>query len=1801
MKNCRASLAMLLAVAMTFGLVSPAYAYTAPEGSTPKVQVTISEEKAGNSDVPDMRKLVVKARTTESESLALATTMVALSYDNTVIQPVGCTYDSTDGTPTYAPIENNSITSGTTKLTTPFSSVCSANPQQPMAPNFTFTGAKWVVNGTRTAFQLNMSTNNNTSGTSLTKTDKTISEFTYRVIDGEKLSKDAFRIETYDAPNTLIGQLFPNESEYNGIRFGLIEKNSKDLYYGSKQQADDIAATLTYENSTIAELGTLSLVLYPADTSTNVTVDPNQEQKLTIKATAMDKYGNEMKVPATVDWTSSGEAADSALPEGVTLTPAADKASAELKISPTAQGGTAKIKIVDRDSGKTSDEITITISRPDSKPETIAFKLKDGGTVTGTAKQPYTVAKPAGSANNTVVFDVEVCDQFGETMSSDTVNITSSGGNENLTFDDTSKTLTVKPGAKVDDTITLTASIGSTVTTTLVIKVVDIEFTVQDDAITPNAATYGDTWGQIIPSASIHKEKISASVSGRTVEGTYAVATPDAKPSAGSQSYKILFTSKDGQYQGVTVPVTNNTVTVARKPITVKAADVTLVYGQDIPTSFELVKPISGLVGTDGVDALGVTLKCDAVSDFGTYTITKASEPASANYNVTVNDGTLTINKADVTPTQVTIAPILANDSTNTETGLKGKLPNSLAWTYGTDNSKSVTLDMQWDELKGFDSKGGEYTVTGRPVKNDKAKNFNVDTAAVTAAISVKPIIAKVSLDPSSATVNRNKVKGLTNPSYADFKLPASVPVTYEVDTGFTAPTAPASISEWLKTPSELQDAAKNPICKSVNASLKMPPWATVDEKDIRFTIEFSEETTPVLIKIDMPKSVVYGTALNPKLTVEQDPDEEDAPPAGVNWQWDLRWEGVAPTSYGPTSTAPTKVGTYKLTATLKDAAYSGSAEAAVTITAKDITNDADVTVSVAEGPYTYTGAPQTPTVTVTGLIKDTDYKVEYANNTNAGTATVTVTGIGNYTGSKTATFTINKYDISNPAYGYSIKLSGGSTVGSAITASLSAATTIPADIQVSWQWLKDSGSAINGATTSTFVPAEEYSNKQLTVIALGTGNYTGQLSQTVKVDPLKIYGTLVILHEGTTETVQPGDTLSVDTKSIFPALTNTDYTVTWTCAGKSTTEYTFKVPDNTAAGTAITATLNMKEGADFTGSLTASVEVGKHILSGSDYAVFVVLVTDGTTPGSPVSSAKLGDRLKAVLNMHGQIVDAKSYDVIWYRGSDQAGTGTEYTVQAADQGKTLTARVSTSETTGVLSSDVVTVPAVKPDSPVLNGSTSSGTVSLNWSAPRNDGGSPIVGYTLTWTVKSTGALVGTKSYSPNDNRDTVTGLENGTAYEFTLIAENAEGLKSSVSRDFTPASGSTPGPGPGPGPDPDYPSYEPSNPGTSGGNTGSTGNTSNTGNTSSTTPPADVTVPATQAADGGYTSSVSGPEATKVVNQANKTTGSVTIAPKVEQNAAKVSVTLPASVVSGVAASTAKDLTVSTPAANVVLKTETLNGLSGAQNVTVTAERGGGSSVSVTVAADDAALSTVPGGITVNLPLNEGTGAGTVAVLVNPDGTETVIRDSIVLGTTLVTPLDGSATVRVVDNTKYFDDMSGHWSQGSVDFVSSRELFQGTGTGASFSPDMNMSRGMLVTVMYRLDGEKGGTGSLSSFDDVSWDAWYADAVVWATGLGVANGTNDGFKPNANISRQEIAAMLYRYATAMGLDTGVSGTVNAYQDGYSVASWSREAMNWAVGAGILTGKPGNLLDPAGQATRSEVATMLERFVKFSVQ
>ena len=169
-------------------------------------------------------------------------------------------------------------------------------------------------------------------------------------------------------------------------------------------------------------------------------------------------------------------------------------------------------------------------------------------------------------------------------------------------------------------------------------------------------------------------------------------------------------------------------------------------------------------------------------------------------------------------------------------------------------------------------------------------------------------------------------------------------------------------------------------------------------------------------------------------------------------------------------------------------------------------------------------------------------------------------------------------------------------------------------------------------------------------------------------------------------------------------------------------------------------------------------------------------------------------------------------------------------------------------------------------------------------------------------------------------------------------------------------------------------------------------------------------------------------------------------------------------------------------------------------------------------------------------------------------------------------------------------------WFYGDVMFVYENGLMLGT-SKTLFSPHGTATRGMMATILWRMEGSPAPKGK-NSFTDVEAGKWYADAITWTAENGIFAGYGkDKFGPDDPITREQLAAIFYRYADYKGYDLTVKGNLDTFKDADKITDYAKTAMQWAVGSGLVKGKSGNLLDPQGTATRAEIAAMLHRFIE----
>ena len=213
-----------------------------------------------------------------------------------------------------------------------------------------------------------------------------------------------------------------------------------------------------------------------------------------------------------------------------------------------------------------------------------------------------------------------------------------------------------------------------------------------------------------------------------------------------------------------------------------------------------------------------------------------------------------------------------------------------------------------------------------------------------------------------------------------------------------------------------------------------------------------------------------------------------------------------------------------------------------------------------------------------------------------------------------------------------------------------------------------------------------------------------------------------------------------------------------------------------------------------------------------------------------------------------------------------------------------------------------------------------------------------------------------------------------------------------------------------------------------------------------------------------------------------------------------------------------------------------------------------------------------------IEIPVSD-VNSGTVAVIVHPDGTEEIVKSSTTTENGLQLKIDGSATIKIIDNSCDFIDTRGHWSREEVNYVVARGLFKGIGNNL-FGVGQPMTRGMVNTVLARLAGV--------DTTPKSGQKWYEVGTEWAKTNGITDGTN----PEASVTREQLAAMLYRYAGSPAVNGELS-----FADADQISDYAENALIWATQNGIMNGVGNNCIAPNANAQRAQVAAMMARYLK----
>lgn len=385
------------------------------------------------------------------------------------------------------------------------------------------------------------------------------------------------------------------------------------------------------------------------------------------------------------------------------------------------------------------------------------------------------------------------------------------------------------------------------------------------------------------------------------------------------------------------------------------------------------------------------------------------------------------------------------------------------------------------------------------------------------------------------------------------------------------------------------------------------------------------------------------------------------------------------------------------------------------------------------------------------------------------------------------------------------------------------------------------------------------------------------------------------------------------------------------------------------------------------------------------------------------------------------------------------------------------------------------------------------------------------------------------------------------------------------------------------------------------------------------------VLKPEVTAKNGVAAVSVSASDMKAAIEEAKKNGSSaIVIEPKISGNATKTTVTVPKSSLSSMASKTDADLKIITPSGRISIPNAELSSLvsqvSGstitvgfesvdAKTLTEEQQRAVGENVvfDISMLSGDKNITSFNSKITISLPYTLKTGEKAEDVTVwylNDKGELEEIESKYDKSSGLAEFKTAHLSYYVVgvsekqDEWKnpFTDVKTSDWFFEAVKYVVQNELFAGT-SETEFSPNADMTRAMLVTVLYRMEGKPEVTAE-NTFTDVLEGQWHTDAVIWANASGIVTGYGEGkFGTNDPITREQMAAILYRYAQMKGYDVTKTVELAEYEDAASVSSWAESAMKWAVSQGLITGTGSTTLSPSGKATRAQVATILMRYIE----
>lgn len=1297
------------------------------------------------------------------------------------------------------------------------------------------------------------------------------------------------------------------------------------------------------------------------------------------------------------------------------------------------------------------------------------------------------------------------------------------------------------------------------------------------------------------------------------VNGVFSVVNGTEMADVDDTTVTVQFTvTTAGEYLGLkfyndyTIHVAKRTLTVTPTSGQTKAfgtTDPTLGYGYAGNVDGQTPGFTGALARASGEDVTAAGYEITQ----GTLTLADGSDFKAANYEINF----IASVKFSITPATITIttpAPghtVLANNPANSTTAeLKtianggSALPTQVAIGYSDD--QTGTFGIVWaNAAETFSAKGGTYTYMGTVAENANYANRPTLTATVTVTpVTVTDVQKDNGLEPPTAlpaTITVAKADVLAAASLTDIGVPDTAYLTFDNSVAAMADqtivwnkTLATTLADVQAVANTVTDASGDKTITLTVQAGTYPGWATAPAAAKTFTITITNKF-PVDVTFDTAISdITYGTALATPVAAQAAIDHG----TDSSGTFTYTYEGTGTTTYASNTTAPTNAGTYKVVATLVSSTHSGTGEDTFTIENKPLDNSMITAITPSTNTYTGSAITPAPTVADASLITAADYTVSWSNNVNAGSAAkviITATAGGNYSGSAEFTFTIDKAELTGTP-----TVSGTAAVGHVLTAN----HTYP-ESEVTYQWTRG-GADIAGATGKTYTLTSADSNQSIAVRVTGANvNYlnTSTITSVSKlVAKQAVSGTVVIV--GGSSSVANGDTLAAVITGMVPGAAQTGATYQWTATSGGTTvnlgTSSSQALADLAADTVVTVTVTPNE--NYSGTLSASVTIGKtpltatFTITGTDLAVGNII-----TPTGQVNEADLA-------------ANSADYALQWMRnGVDIAGaTGTTYTITSADLGTSITLKaVGMGSCTGtVQASGAAAVAALAPNAPAITASAGNKQVTVKWTAPASNG-SPITGY-LLYSKEGTGSYDSGTLLGPDVTSYTFSGLTNGTVYTFKLTAANTVGV-SGESNEAT----ATP--------------HAPS----SGGVVSAPGNTVKV-----TIPGISSTVSITIGIAGTKAEVTSDETAFGKIFGNSAASETVTIDLSSLDNSVN-EVVFPNSFVEALedavsgGASDISGLNIALPGGNSITldndALETICAAAGSGSLSFrirpvavgslsSTMRGAlngesaGAVIEITVSSGSKEISDLGGTAKITFSVTIGSDVKSAKVYkLFSDGTRELVNSVLDLVNGKITIERNSlSTYAVIFSDKaewvnpFADVTEKDWYYDDVAYVCGNDLMNGV-SSTVFSPSGTTTRAMVATVLWRLEGEPSATAA-NPFTDVESGMWYSEAIAWAAEKGIVNGIGGGlFNPTANVTREQFAAMLYRYAQYKGYDISAASSANisAFADHSEVSGYAVPAMTWAYGEGIITGRTGTTLAPLGSAQRSELAAMLHRFLENS--